>query len=276
MLNDCFAAASMLWSGRSLQGAKLADAVQASVPELQRDFDPVAPPSATDPLVPLDISATFNLPRTGAAFGIDLGGIAGGALRRQGGGFVLTGATAAGEAAAVAVGTEGKDPNPLSSASAAIPIGRDVTSLVFLQACARPATNKEAYRLIWDPSDSADLLGWYEIVYLDGYVETVPIRYGVNILEWNWERRPDRAGYCYDADLVESGQPGAAPLSFFAFEWTNRRLGQVVREVRLKGTHGFQGAPAGYTNAFGPVIPSNAVILAAVSAVPARGSRGAP
>lgn len=276
MMNDCFAAASMLWSGRSLQGAKLADVVQASVPELQRDFDPVPPPSATDPLVPLDISGAFNLPRTGAAFGVELGEIAGAALRRQAGGFVLTGAAAAGKAAAVAVGTEGQDPNPLSPVSAAIPIGRDVTSLVFLQACARPATNKEAYRLIWDPADSADLLGWYEIVYQDGYVETVPIRYGVNILEWNWERRPDRAGYCYDADLVESGKPGAAPLSFFAFEWTNPRLGQVIREVRLKGTRGFHGAPAGYTNAFGPVIPSNAVVLAAVSAVPARGSRGAP
>src|SRR5207249_6256501 len=92
--------------------------------------------------------------------------------------------------AAVVAGTEGREPNPLPHDIDAIRVGVDATSLLFLHAGANPATNKEAYRLIWDSDDSADLLGWYEVEYEDGLPEIIPIRYGVNILEWNWGQQP--------------------------------------------------------------------------------------
>jgi len=53
------------------------------------------------------------------------------------------------------------------------------------------------------------------------------------------------------------------PVTFFAFEWTNPRLGKRIREVRLKGTSGFRyygGEPAA----------QNAILLAGLSTVRKR------
>ena len=90
--------------------------------------------------------------------------------------------------------------------------------------------------------DSADVLGWYEIVYEDRYTETVPIRYGVNIAEWDWRSRDSDWDYVYGADPVLISERGPKQISMFAFEWVNTRPGKVIAEVRLKGTAGF-GAP---------------------------------
>ena len=43
--------------------------------------------------------------------------------------------------------------------------------------------------MIYNFDETAELLGWYEIVYEDGFVETIPIRYGINILDWKWRQR---------------------------------------------------------------------------------------
>jgi hypothetical protein len=172
---------------------------------------------------------------------------------------------------AIIVGTEGQQPNPLPREVAAIKVGEDATSLIFLHACAKPATNKEAYRLIWDFDDSADLLGWYEVVYEDGFLEIIPIRYGLNILEWNWGKQRPAKTYCYGADEVVCGHAQQDHITFFAFEWMSPRLGKVVREVRLRGSTRFRGAVPGFENTFGEVIPNNAVILKALSLVRKRG-----
>jgi hypothetical protein len=139
-----------------------------------------------------------------------------------------------------------------------------------LHAAARPATNKESYRLIYDQEDTADLLGWYEVVYADGFVTNIPIRYGVNIQEWNWAARTSAKDYCYAADPVALGGAGDKTVTFFAYEWTNPRLGQTIASVRLKGTTGFRGGDADFINGFGPVISNNAVYLKAISAVRKR------
>ena len=57
------------------------------------------------------------------------------------------------------------------------------SSLVFLHACARPARNVPAYHGTWNPADTAEMPGWYEVMYEDGLRVSVPIRYGVNVLE---------------------------------------------------------------------------------------------
>jgi hypothetical protein len=149
-------------------------------------------------------------------------------------------------------------------------VGEDATSLLFLHACAIPATNKEAYRLIWDMADSADLLGCYEVVYEDGLPEVIPIRYGVNILEWNWGRDERSWAYCYNAKAVQCSPNSEHPITFFVLEWESSRLGKVIHEVRLKGSRGFRGAVAGFENYYGEVIPNNAIILKAMSVVKKR------
>jgi hypothetical protein len=64
-----------------------------------------------------------------------------------------------------------------------VPLQQPRSRHVLRLAATRPATNKETFRLIYDPDDTADMLGWHEIVYADGFVATIPIRYGVNISE---------------------------------------------------------------------------------------------
>ena len=263
---------NLLWSTGALKPAQLSSIAQVSVPGLRRNLSgKTAPSEVGDPVLPIDISASFNTPLRESTFEVDLSSMRHGKVTLGSRVFDLASPGITSGKSVVTVGAEGKTPNPLPLEVRGIRIGRDATSLIFLHACALPATNKEAYRLIWDMRDSADLLGWYEIVYDDGLPELIPIRYGLNILEWNWRRKPRRGAYCYGADEVVCWQGGENPISFFAFEWTSPRLGQGIREVNLKGSKGFRGAVQGFENAFGKVIPNNAVMLKAISYVKRRG-----
>jgi len=272
LISSFLGCSNLLWSTGVLESRQLSSIVQASIPSLRRNLSGETTPSeAGDPVIPIDISASFNMPLQQSAFAVDLGSMQTGSITMGSRVFNLASPSAVRGKGVVMAGTEGKMPNPLPREVRGIRIGEDATSLLFLHACARPATNKEAYRLIWDMTDSADLLGWYEVVYEDGLPELIPIRYGVHLLEWNWRSHPARGAYCYGADEVACGQKGENPISFFAFEWTSPRLGQVIREVNLKGSKGFRGAVPGFENAFGKVISNNAVMLKAISFVKKRG-----
>jgi hypothetical protein len=109
-------------------------------------------------------------------------------------------------------------------------IGEDVSSLTFLHACRKRAGNVYAFFATWNPADSADLLGWYEAVYEDGFIETIPLRYGVNILEEGWAQASAPKSVAYEAEMVsrEGGK------TWFAYEWINPRFGKPIREVRLR------------------------------------------
>ena len=123
--------------------------------------------------------------------------------------------------------------------------------------------------------DTADFLGYYEVVYEDGFVATVPIRYGVNILEWSWARHDKPDSYplpmplSYGARAVETGKPGAPRSTFFALEWPNPRFGKKIKEVRLHGAAGFASAAR---NSKG--LANNAILLRAVSVVRPRAFPG--
>ncbi len=270
MLRDILGCTSMLWSKESLESAELSRITQARMPDTRARLTGQIPPSAAgDPVVPVDISSRFNAQLREPTLAVDLTGLRSGRIAS---GSILfdLGRSREGNQV-VMVGAEGQQPNPLPREVGDIKIGVDATSLVFLHACAVPATNKEAYRLIWDAVDSADLIGWYEVVYEDGLPEVIPVRYGINILEWNWGT-PHRFGnHCYWADLVVCGQGEKGPITFFAMEWVNPRLGKVIKEIRLKGSTRFRGAVPGFENAYGEVIPNNAVILKAISFTQRRG-----
>lgn len=115
-----------------------------------------------------------------------------------------------------------------------VQVGADVSSLIFHHACRKRGRNEYAYDATWNFADTAELLGWYEIEYADGFVQTAPVRYGVNILETEWLRSPMPRSFSYEAQLEPRGDGQAD----FAFEWINPRLGITIREVRLHSASG--------------------------------------
>jgi len=268
-LSDFLGGANMLWRGDALYGPGLSGVIQSMMPEIRTRFRGEEPPSATEAsIVPAHIAAAFNTGAAEPGLGINLAGMESATARLGRVPFELS--EHAGKVAVV-VGTDGAEKTGLPKDSGAIPIGEDATSLIFLHASARPATNRPGWALLWDQDDTADLLGWYEVIYEDGFVTTIPLRYGVNIQEWNWASRRSEWDYCYGADAVSLGGQRENPITFFAFEWKNPRLGKRITEVRLKGTTGFRGAAQGFSGDYGPVIPKNAVILKAISVVKKRG-----
>jgi Glycosyl hydrolase family 20, domain 2/Glycosyl hydrolase family 20, catalytic domain len=260
---------SILWTGRTMAPKVLSTQVQSMMPGIRGRLSGITRPSQTEAsIVPLDISGKFNMGDTISPLGVSVGKMLTGTVQLDNIPFQLKNTNGM---RAILVGNEGKQPSGLVKSVSGLPVGEAPTSLVFLHASAKPALNRDSVRLLWDQQDTADLLGWYEVVYQDGFVATIPVRYGVNILEWNWDERISEDDYCYNADPVAIGAGKKEQVTFFAFEWTNPRLGKVIQEIRLKGTTGFQGGSDDYSNDVGPVIASNAVILAALSVVRKRG-----
>jgi hypothetical protein len=134
---------------------------------------------------------------------------------------------------------------------------------VFLHASAKPADNLPAYDATWNYADTAGLLGEYEVLYDDGFMEAIPVRYGVNVLEAGWGTSHAARNLAYEADLVDCGKPGGERVTFFAYEWLNPRFGTPVKEVRLRGTEGFR-------NARGRLAANNSILLAGLSVVKRR------
>ncbi len=251
LIADFAGCAGLLWNGRERTAAQRSETLAGLMPDIRRNLSGQEPPSAAVTALPVDLRRQFNagvpgLPASawksrrvsrGRLF-FDLGDPSPNA-----GNYVIL------------VGSQGKDGNPYSRQSGAIPIGRDASSLLFLHALAKPASSVQGYERIFDFADSADLLGWYEVEYEDGLVTTIPLRYKWNILDFNNQAKE----VAYQADSLDLGN-GA---QFYAFEWCNPRLGVPIKEVRLRGSSNFK-------NPEGTSIPGNAVILAGISVVPKR------
>jgi hypothetical protein len=128
-----------------------------------------------------------------------------------------------------------------------IEINKDVNSIIFLHASANEGLNKKAFDLIYNFDETAELLGWYEVIYEDGFVVTIPIRYGLNILDWKWHKRITASEnpkakysqnqYAYQAQAVLCSAADSEPVHFFAYEWVNPRFGKVIREINLRSVN---------------------------------------
>lgn len=259
---------SLLWSKQPVESSQLRATTQELSPQIHDRLSGSLPPSATgDPTKTLDIAASFNLSSQDRDLGRPLSGIEAQTLVRGKRRFSLP---AAQGKIALAVGVQGERPTRLPLVSPEVTVGQDATSLLFFHACAKPAHKDLSYRAIWDQHDSADLLGWYEVVYEDDFRLTIPIRYGVNILEWNWGSGDMPSSYCYGAERAVCGAADSGPISFFIYEWKNPRLGKVIRGLRLQGSKGFRGPAQPRQNAWDGVIAENAIVLKALSFVPAR------
>lgn len=272
-LMDSFLGCSeILWSGKVMTDRELQDKVQTMTPAIRQHLSGITPPSATEnSVVPLDISQSFNTSGDLPELKVNIPPSSEKSLRFHRMVFQLKSWNGR---HGIVVGTEGTRPTGLPRAVTGIPIRIAPTSLIFLHAAARPAANRESFRILWDQQDTADLLGWYEVVYEDGFIITIPVRYGLNILNWQHEppkftKHFNQRWYCYEADALNAGEVDR-PVIYYAYEWINPRLGKVIREIHLKGTTQFRGASEHFSNAWGPVIEDNAILLKAISAVPRR------
>lgn len=183
LLSDFLGCANLLWSSHTIRQEDLAPIARELVPSIRKNFKAERVPSEDgDAVVPVDISSHLNLSKDSKVFGVNFTSLKTGQVNKGTKLFNLTNTSAN---CAIAVGSVGTEGNNLPIEVSGIPINEDVSSLIFLQACALPAGNQKAYFNIPDNFDAADVLGWYEIVYDDEYREIVPIQYGVNILEWN-------------------------------------------------------------------------------------------
>lgn len=272
MMYDILGSANLMWSRDSLAPHDISEKVQRALPDLRRSVSMQLCPSDDDPVTPIDISAHLNAPAAGSnPLGVDLTALRSGTVRAGGKIFNLAKANehAGKRAVAIAVSGQRNEPGTVS-----IPVGDDVSSILFLHACALPRQNVSAFEQTWDNADTADLLGYYRLVFEDGLEETAPVRYGVNILEAGWGRQHSPRNVAWQADLVDCGSSPNGRVTFFAFEWINPRFGKPLKEVRLEGISGFKDSE-------GKAVTDNAIILLGVSVVRKRpfskeGATGSP
>ena len=215
LLFDFLGCANLLWSKHTLEQTDLAEIVQELIPDVRANLSAgLIPCEDGDALQFIDITNSFNLAKNSTFFNIDLSSLKSGEVSAENKIFKMPGLKQTSEKCAIAVGSVGEGENPFPAKITGIPVNEDVSSLLFLHACALPAGNQKAYYNIPDFFDTSDLLGWYEIVYEDGFRINVPIQYGVNILEWNsgrennFDKREGETGspqniYCYQADQVQ-------------------------------------------------------------------------
>jgi len=224
LMFDFLGCAQLLWSGQVPPLDELSQTVQGLLPGVRRHLSAEVLPSDHDPVVPVDIADALN---SRTAEGINLDGLKSGKV--SAGRAVFNLSRREGQTA-IAVEPGGHESRPLA-------IGDDVSSIVFLHASAKPAGNAPAYEGTWNYADTADLLGWYEVTYEDGFVITIPLRYGVNVLEAGWAKNHAPNHLAYEAEPVDCG----SQATFFSYEWVNPRRGIPVRDVRLKSPANIKG-----------------------------------
>jgi hypothetical protein len=241
-LVDFLGCSNLLWSKQHAPVDKLALITDALVSDINFRFSGKKLPSqAGSEVIPVDLSPYFN---SALGHGIDslnhgdlLTGMVGSGNRL----FELN-APAADNLRAVVVSTQKGYTGTKTVWS--IKINQDVNSLIFLHACAREGNNQKAYSAIYNFDDTSELLGWYEVIYDDGLVITIPVRYGANILDWRWMKRilglekpkakNSQNQYAYNAPSVLCSAENTDPVSFFAFEWENPRFGKTIREINIR------------------------------------------
>ncbi len=252
LMFDFLGSAQLLWAMRQLPQDRLSEIVQSLLPSIRRDLCATPFPGDYDPVVPLNIESFLTAE---GMPGASMDTLRNGRIVARNKVFEL--APPGGRRLIVVETGNAKSP--------AIRIGEDVSSVIFLHASTEPARNIFAYAGTWNFADTADLLGWYEVVYADALVQTVPIRYGVNILESSWGHGHAPKNLAYEAELVECARPDKDRITFFAYEWVNPRLGIPIKEIRLHGS-------VKYVNAAGEAASPNRILLAAISVVKKRSS----
>jgi hypothetical protein len=269
---DFLGSANLLWSKQYIPVDKLAFITESLIDDIDFRYSGKKLPSEVGSKIrALDISAYFNSMLSEGTDSLNSLSLITGEIRSGSRVFNLISTPGQGKKAIV-VTTRKIQTKP--DAVLGIKINDDPNSIIFLHACAREGNNKKAYDMIYNFEETAELLGWYEVVYDDGFVEIVPIRYGVNILDWTWRQRMaafqkpktkySQNQYAHNATAVLCSKDNSDPVTFFSYEWINPRRGKPIKEINLKSVN------YGKNN-------ENAIILLAVSMAENRkktGSKG--
>lgn len=120
-------------------------------------------------------------------------------------------------------------------------LNKDITEIIFFHACHEEARNDMSYRMIYNHLETAQLLGWYEIEYEDGWKENIPLRFGINILNQGSKYNKYQVGtnpgsqnkYAYQAKAIDTSINGKEVV-FYEFAWKNKRPGKKIKQVSLK------------------------------------------
>ncbi len=260
LLDEFLGCANSLWTGKQLDNDTRNQIVRKIMPSVRRNLSGKAEPSADgDRVVSIDLTPHLNSGPNDQRMKLDLAGISQGKVSIGEKKFEIIKNS---DQSAIVVGVKGIGDCPFKQSVKGIPVGRDVSSLIFLHACINPGKSSKAFCMPYNIFDSSELLGWYEVVYEDGYIETIPIRYAVNIREYSSKEN------CYFSDAIEIGGK-----VFYAYEWENKRHGEKIKTINLIGTENarrhvndscFEGKAEFET------IPSNGLILLGISTVEVR------
>ncbi len=242
---DFLGCSNLLWSKKYIPFPQLAEITDSYISDINfRLSGKKLPAEAGSKITPVDLSPYLNSALNRGTDSLNSGDIISGTLKAGARLFRLN-APSPDNLKAVVVTTQ-KDNSGLTQVKG-IKINQDVNSLLFLQACAREGSNQKAYATIFDFDDTSELLGWYEVVYDDGFIISIPVRYGVNILDWRWAKRMSASEkpkgkysqnqYAYNAPSVLVSKENAGPVHFFAFEWENPRFGKTIKEINLKSVN---------------------------------------
>jgi hypothetical protein len=266
--------ANHLWSVHYLDKETYLRIIQNLMPDIRIYLKGEKPPSReNNPVSTIDISPSFNTRTTDRTRDIDFGLLKHGILNNYGVDFNLAGAAGRGDNLCATVVQNTSNSGTRATRSERIPVNRDASSLIFLHACAHPAGTK-------------DLLGWYRVVYEDGFEQLIQILYSVNIREWHlWGTDPrtgepdpcltgkancSRGDLCYKGDVINCSKSADREMNFFAYEWTNPRFGIKIKEICLEGADGSLKATRLPRIRDGEVIDENAVALVALSCTTKR------
>lgn len=259
LLYDYLGCAQLLWSWELMPFAHMSAATRLHVARIQRSLSGKTRPGDDGQISEsLDISSWYNLTPKSKILGAELGEL-----------DLISARTRPAKAAAVLTGA--RSWNSVPHERSPLPINADVSSLIFWHACVRPAGNEPAYAMIHNFADTAELLGWYKVVYEDGLEISIPIRYGVNILDWEAGRRTEDAWdqgqtgfrqnvYAYLAPAVECSTDSSQSKLFYRYEWRNPRFGKTISSVSLHSSSRFR-------NPDGNITDDNAIILLAIDMI---------
>lgn len=218
-----------LWSTHWPEKDQATRQVMAMLPEVRQRLRGLACPPIRlkEPAQRgLDMSAQFNSPLKGPEY--DLSGLrqgeftSGDLLCRLGRGLVM-------------VRRPQSPPGPLPL-EVAIPVNANFQELAFLQSClGKGRPNVSAGDSTFFPHDSSELIGLYHVVYRDGMIAPVEVRYDQNVTRWD----AGLGGLFYEPDCIVAGRlGGGGELVIWANRWVNPRPDEPIAEIRFRGAGG--------------------------------------
>lgn len=114
-----------------------------------------------------------------------------------------------------------------------ITINQKFNSLVFLHTCNLNKKILLSYQF-FDYSDR-EIIGYYEVIYEESLKELIPIRYGINIYNFNSNyKEVIKSLYYFTTPVIIKTQKNN--IIAYSYEWINPHQSKLIRYINLKFT----------------------------------------